>query len=298
MPGMAASDSPSAACGRAQRTLGIFAKTFERASVGEVFAAVAAHGLSTVQFNMACVGLPTLPGTVPEAVLDAIRAGAERNGVAIAALSGTYNMIHPDVTARRAAQQRLEALMRTARAIGAGIVTLCSGTRDSEDQWRGHPDNGSWAAWRDLTLALTELLPAAERHGVVLAVEPEPANVVGNAKRARALLDEMRSPALGIILDPANLLEECTPAGSRAKIDEALDLLGPEIVLGHAKDRDGSGAVCAPGQGVVDFAHYLAGLNEAGFAGAVVMHGFAERDAGVATAHLRRLIADGADRLP
>jgi sugar phosphate isomerase/epimerase len=286
---MAASRPPADAGSRAQR-LGIFAKTFERPHVDAVLAAVAAHGLATVQFNMACVGLPTLPGPVAEPLLAEIRTSAARRGIAIAALSGTYNMIHPDPAVRRAGQERLKALMETARAIGTGIVTLCTGTRDPEDQWRGHSDNASPSAWRDLTEALADLLPAAEARGVVLAVEPEPANVVGGARRARALLDEMGSPALGIILDPANLLEACTPAASRNKVDEALDLLGPEIVLGHAKDRDGSGAVRPPGQGVVDFAHYLAGLEQAGFRGPVVMHGFGELDVAAATAHLRPLM--------
>jgi len=41
--------------------LGIFAKTFPRPTVEQALDAVAAHGLSHVQFNMACVGLPTLP---------------------------------------------------------------------------------------------------------------------------------------------------------------------------------------------------------------------------------------------
>ena len=284
---MAAAHPPS---GAGRRPLGIFAKTFERASVDAVFAAVASHGLSTVQFNMACIGLPSLPGPVPDAVPAAVRAAAERHGIRIAALSGTYNMIHPDRAVRRDGQTRLAALIALAPRLGTPIVTLCTGTRDAEDQWRGHPDNGTAAAWRDLVEALAALLPAAEAAGIVLAVEPEPANVVDGARRARCLLDELASPALGIILDPANLLDDCTPSASRARIDEALALLGPAIVLGHAKDRDAGGAVVPPGQGVVDFAHLLAGLDQVGFAGALVMHGLAEGEVGAATAHLRRLL--------
>ena len=91
-------------------------------------------------------------------------------------------------------------------------------------------------------------------------------------------------------LDPANLLEECSAAASRAKIDEALDRLGDDVVLAHAKDRDGRGAVQPPGQGVVDFRHFIAGLDRVGFGGAIVMHGFAEADVDAATAHLRPLV--------
>jgi len=47
--------------------LGIFAKTFVRPSLEATLDAVASHGLSCVQFNMACVGLPTLPEAIAPA---------------------------------------------------------------------------------------------------------------------------------------------------------------------------------------------------------------------------------------
>ena len=40
--------------------LGIFAKTFPRPTLEETLDAVADHGLTHVQFNMSCIGLPTL----------------------------------------------------------------------------------------------------------------------------------------------------------------------------------------------------------------------------------------------
>ena len=40
--------------------LGIFAKTFPRPTLEETLDAVVGHGLTHVQFNMSCVGLPTL----------------------------------------------------------------------------------------------------------------------------------------------------------------------------------------------------------------------------------------------
>lgn len=274
-----------------RQRLGIFAKTFERPSVDAVFAATAAHHLSVVQFNMACAGLPSLPDAIPPAVVDEIVRGAARHGVAIAALSGTVNMIHPDRAQRRDGSERLRRLILKAGALGTRIVTLCTGTRDPLDPWRHHPDNDRPEAWRDLVEGLADALEAAAAADIVLGVEPEPGNVASSAGKARRLLDEMGSRHLGIVLDPANLLEECSPAASRARIDEALDLLGGDIVLAHAKDRDTGGAVRPPGQGVVDFGHFLAGLDRVGFTGAIVMHGFAEADVPAATAHVRRLLA-------
>ncbi len=46
--------------------LGIFAKTFPRPTLEETLDAVVGHGLTHVQFNMSCVGLPTLPDRLDE----------------------------------------------------------------------------------------------------------------------------------------------------------------------------------------------------------------------------------------
>jgi hypothetical protein len=62
---------------------------------------------------------------------------------------------------------------------------------------------------------LTQALGAAETVGIILAVEPEPANVVSDASCGRRLLDTMGSARLKIILDPANLVNLDAPKGDR-----------------------------------------------------------------------------------
>ena len=44
--------------------LGIFARTFARPTVEDVFDAVRAHGLRCVQFNLSCAGVSTLPDEI------------------------------------------------------------------------------------------------------------------------------------------------------------------------------------------------------------------------------------------
>ena len=78
----------------------------------------------------------------------------------------------------------------------------------------------------------------AERHDVDLGIEPELANVVDSAAKARRLIDELRSPRLKIVLDPANLFETETAEEQRRIVAEAIDLLADRIVMAHAKDRD------------------------------------------------------------
>jgi sugar phosphate isomerase/epimerase len=260
--------------------LGIFAKTFERPAVEGVFEAVKAHGLDCVQFNMSCAGLSSMPDAIDPTTLDRIRAAAQASGVEIAAVSGTYNMIHPDAQVREQGLRRLGTL--AAASVGlcvrdglcSRVITLCTGTRDPQNMWRRHPDNDSPGAWADLLRAMERALHIAEEKQVTLAIEPEHANVVSSAKRCRALLDELRSPRLKVVIDGANLIE---PGSDQKQVlDEAFDLLAEDMVIAHAKDRSADGGFCAAGQGNLDYRHYLSLLQASAFAGPLILHGLGE----------------------
>ena len=69
--------------------IGIFAKTFDRPSLEETFDAVRAAGTGSVQFNMVCAGLPSMPDEIDGQTADWIRAESDKREITIAALSGT-----------------------------------------------------------------------------------------------------------------------------------------------------------------------------------------------------------------
>lgn len=272
--------------------LGIFAKTFAGSDPGTVLAASKAAGFACVQYNMACSGLAAMPDALSAQDVAAVSAARGASGVAIAAVSGTYNMIHPDPAMRAKGLARLEVLLRHAAAMGTGMVTLCTGTRDATDQWRHHPDNGSAQAWADLLAELGKACAVAEPLGIKLGIEPELANVVDTAPRARLLLDTLQSPALGIVLDPANLFEVAALPDQRDLLSRSVDLLADRIALAHAKDRDASGRFATAGKGVVDFPHFLGRLRAAGFDGDLVTHGLAAAEAAGVARYLSGVLAD------
>ena len=269
--------------------LGIFAKTFSRPSLDGVLDAIVSHGLQYVQFNLVCAGLPTLPDSVPEHQVKQIRQGFESRNLVMAAISGTFNMIHPDSGLRRENLRRLGVLAAACGALGTPVISLCTGSRDAADMWRSHPENSSPAAWDDLLRSMETALRIAERHQITLGVEPEINNAVDCAAKARALLDHFRSPLLRVIMDPANLFHAGELPRMRRVLDHAFDLLGKDIVLAHAKDlsADGDAGHEAAGTGLLDYDYYLELLTRSGFKGPLILHNLREDQVESSTRFLR-----------
>lgn len=271
--------------------LGIFAKTFPGADPQTVLAAVRAAGFTATQYNLACSGLAAMPDAISADVAQAVTTAAQAQGVAVTAVSGTYNMIHPDPAVRAAGHARLATLAAACAGLGTRVITLCTGTRDAQDQWREHPDNTTPAAWRDLLASMETAIAIADQHDVWLGIEPELANVVSSAQRARDLIDQLGSPRLRIVLDPANLFEVATLEEQRRTVSAAIELLADRIVMGHAKDRHADGRFATAGTGVLDYPHYLAALQGAGFSGPLIAHGLGADEAAGVAVFLRRAMA-------
>ena len=258
--------------------IGIMARTFIRPTLEATLDAVAAHGVQSVQFGLSCAGLPDLPDHLDPGLCDRIRQGMAARGIAMAALSGTFNMIDPDRYKREDGLRRLGELASACERLGASVITLCTGTRDPENMWRRHPGNDAPEAWEDMLASMRQAVKIAEGTGVTLAFEPEVANVVDSAQKARRLLDEIGSPRLKVVMDGANIFHTGELPRMREILDEAFDLLGPDIALAHAKDldRDGEAGHLAAGTGLLDYDRYLSLLRAAGFGGTLVLHGLAE----------------------
>lgn len=275
--------------------IGIFAKTFARSTLEETMDAVAKHGLHCVQFNLAVVGLPTLPDQIDPALVERIRGAAESRRIELAAISGTFNMIDPDRRKVQSNLARLATLAASCSCLGTKIITLCTGTRDPLDQWRWHPDNLTPQAWHDLTDTMHQALEIAERYDVKLAFEPEPANVVDSAQKGRKLLDEMQSPRLKVVMDGANLFKQDTLPQMRMVLEEAFALLGGDIAIVHAKDltRDGAAGQEAAGTGLLDYDYYLERLHALHYRGPLILHGLREDQVDQSVAFLRRKLSSG-----
>ena len=258
--------------------IGVFARTFLHPTVEEVLDAMPKYGLRSCQFNMSCAGLPSMPEEVSDEICTRVRQAMADRELNMVSLSGTFNMIHPDVVARENGLRQFGVLVASAAKLGTSIVSLCTGTRNPESMWRGHPENSSSAAWRDLTASMEAVLRMAEDHNVALVMEPEVANVIDSAKQARRLVDEMQSSHLKVVFDGANIFHEGELARMNDLISESIDLLAADIIMAHAKDLDQDGAAgkLAAGTGLLDYEHYLRTLQSVGFDGPILLHGLTE----------------------
>jgi sugar phosphate isomerase/epimerase len=271
--------------------IGIFAKTFTQPSLEGILDRVQEHGLTQVQFNMSCAGLSSLPDFIDPVIAKKIYAETSKRNIQIAAVSGTFNMIHPDVKERKTGLKGLRTLAAACHDMGTFIITLCTGTRDPNNMWQWHKDNSNKSAWNDLLETIQRALEIAEQYEVILAFEPEPANVIDNAQKGRKLLDEMQSHHLKVVMDAANLFQPVNVHCMRETMEEAIDLLSSDIVMAHAKDirvKNNELEVVAAGKGIVDYDIYLDLLKNYGFNGALILHGLHEDEVGASIQFLEK----------
>jgi sugar phosphate isomerase/epimerase len=277
--------------------LGIFARTFMRDSPAAVARAVADAGFDLVQLNLNSFGLPTIPDQDVLASTDfgAVRDSFTEQGITIWGVSVTYNTIHPDAGVRRRLTEAACQLIAHVPELGARFATLCTGTRDAGNMWRTHPDNGDSSALRDLRTTLDRLLEAATAVDVRLGIEPEPANVISDARRAASLLRDLGPDAehVAIVLDPANLIDATTAPSQRFVLTDAFETLAGSIECVHAKDVVASGFVAA-GAGLLDYELIFELRSRLRRAVPVVVQDVAEHDA----RRVRDMLTDQFSRHP
>ena len=272
--------------------IGIMSRTFARATLEEELDAVANHGISCMQFGFSSAGVTELPTHIDVDLCHKIREEMSSRNITMTALSGTYNMIHPDLQQRADGLRNLRVLASACDKLGTSVITLCTGSRDPDNMWRRHPDNDTPEAWADLVVSMRQAIEVAEEYQVTLAFEPEVANVVDSAIKARRIIDQIASPYLKIVMDGANIFHTGELPRMREILDEAFELLGEYIAFAHAKDldRDGEAGHLAAGKGLLDYDRYLSLLNNVDPDVPIILHGLSEAEVDGCVSFLREKI--------
>lgn len=264
---------------------------FKRPTLEDALDAILGHDIRQLQFNLSSLNLA---GPLPEklqAAGTAVRPAIEARGMAIAAMAGQANMVDPDPEARRAGIERVKLFIAACPSVGTSVLATCTGSRNPENMWRAHPDNDTDETWRVLCDSFAGLLPHAERHGVMLAFEPEVCQVASTAAKSRRLIDELGSPNLKVVMDAANIFAKGDLARMTDVLDDAFQQLGDHVAIAHAKDldHDGDSGHLAAGTGKLDYQRYVSLLCALPFDVPVILHGLGEEQVDESAGMLRRL---------
>ena len=240
--------------------LGVRAHDFGRMPANELAARIAAQGFSCIQLalNKAIPGLDLRAGDLNSELAREIGGAFARHGVGIEVLGCYINPIHPDLETRSALLDFFRDHLRFARDFGCGIVALESGSVNAD--YSPHPANHGEAAFNEMLASIAELVAEAEKFGVPVGFEAVHCHTVPNAQKMRRVLDAIGSKNLRVVFDAANLLSSENFRGQSRIISEALDLLGDDIAVIHAKDfifENGALKTIPAGRGQLDFAPIL-----------------------------------------
>lgn len=186
-----------------------------------------------------------------------------KNHVDIAVLGCYLNLANPNREQLADTVHRYMAHIRFASWLGCGVVGTETGAPN--EAYTFGPECHTEKALHTFTKNLRPIVKYAQKMGVVVAIEPVYRHIVCNAKRARQVLDEIGSPNLQIIFDPVNLLDIPNYADRQAVIEEAIELLGPDIAVIHLKDcavRNGKLISMGCGLGEMDYTSVLKFIRE------------------------------------
>lgn len=212
--------------------------------------------LQTVQ-----LGIPLLEAVLAqEGQVARWRAQLQAAALPIVAIGGYRNLVTPDATKRRENIAFLQHCLELAPHFGTAVVATETGTRNCESEWAPSPENQGQEAWETLCATLREVLPVAEQHGTLLAVEGHVNHVINTPERLAQLLEQFPTPRLQVVLDPYNYLGQDMLPCKEQVVAAFLQQFKDRFVLAHLKDVSQDGAEIdtpAFGQGVFPQRLYL-----------------------------------------
>jgi sugar phosphate isomerase/epimerase len=166
---------------------------------------------------------------------------------------GVYtNLMHPDDAELNANLAYFDAMMEVGGHMGVRtFVTEAGHHHDSAVPAPRVPLEFQDEVWPRMVGTARRLAGLAAKHDAKVLFEPYFQSFFASAKRARLFIEEVNSPRVRVLLDPANLIE-------LNDLDEMFGQLAPWIDCLHAKDRKHhvSRGVAA-GKGDVDYKRFV-----------------------------------------
>ena len=239
-------------------TVGMATTRFVKHTNAQLAEQLAAEGLGTVQLFLTQSdsnywkynGRSELAGLTAERCRE-IAAAYRTAGISIHSIGVYTNLIHPDEAERNANLAYFEAMMKVGRHMGVDKFITEAGHYHPEGPAPRVAYDFEEEVWNRTVATVKQLATLARPLGATVLIEPSTLSFFATAKRTRVFLEEVDSPHVRALLDPANLLEF-------NDLDEMFDQLTPWIDCLHAKDRKLHVVRgVAAGQGDLDYARFV-----------------------------------------
>ena len=172
-------------------------------------------------------------------------------GVDIHSIGVYTDLINPDAKEREANLKYFDGMMKVGDDMGVKIFITETGHHHPEKPEPGLAYHFREDVWNNMVETGKELAEMAEHHKAKVLYEPYYNGFLASAKRTKVFLEEIDSPRVRALLDPANILE-------LNDLEEMFGQLNGRIDCLHAKDRKLHVAQGVPaGQGDLDYIKFV-----------------------------------------
>lgn len=211
-------------------------------------------------------------------------------GVSIHSIGVYTNLSHPDPAERKANLDYFRAMMQIGEHMGVRtFITEAGHFHDPKAPAPAVEYHYQEEVWKIMVEVGQQLAKMADDYDATVLFEPFYRHFFSSAKRTRVYLEELDSPRLRALLDPANLLEV-------NDLGEMFDQLGPWIGCLHAKDRKLHVDRGVPaGQGDLDYPAFVKLAAERTPHAPLILEYVGAKDYRQALAHLRKTIREATE---
>lgn len=231
--------------------LGTRGHDYGKGKVKDIFSRIQEDGWSCTQlaFKKLVEGVKSYEDVTPELIKE-VEAAVREVPLNIAVLGTYVDLGAVDDRKRQGAVKDFISQIPVCKALNVP----CMGSETSAMVQPGatHAD-----AKRALLKSLEAIMPVAEEHGVIVALEPVYAGTMNSVETTREILDSVQSPNLKIIFDMANLMGPDWVEKQDVLYGRAIESWGDLIMAVHFKgvcyDENGRRS-CLLEDSIVDYA--------------------------------------------
>lgn len=233
--------------------LGTRGHDYGKGKVKDVFSRIQEDGWSCTQlaFKKLVEGVKSYEDVTPELVKE-VEAAMKTVPMDVAVLGTYVELGAVDDSKRQSAVADFISQIPVCKALNIPCMGSETTSLSSQPAGTTHGD-----AMKALLKSLEAIMPVAEEHGVIVALEPVFAHTMNSVEVTREILDSMKSPNLKIIFDMANLMGPEWVEKQDVLYGRAMESWGDQIMAVHFKgvcyDENGRRS-CLLEDSIVDYA--------------------------------------------